>query len=109
MNVIERQIWLRIQVAMAAYSYEIDNNPIMPDWTFDKLAREIDVNVDTSYEGRDNSEIDKWFKYNFDPSTGMWIHKHPDLEGIRGCLAFYRGQDVNRFMQQIRKSLQRMV
>ena len=26
--------------------------------------------------------MDKWFKNHFDPSTGQWIHKHPNLKRI---------------------------
>lgn len=69
----------RIIVAVAAYAYEFENAPIMSDAEFDKLVKEIDTTIDT-----DRPDLDEWFRKNFETDTGMWIHKHPELDKIRG-------------------------
>ena len=67
----------RIKLSVAAYAYEFHSNSIMSDADFDELCQKIDTTVDT-----ENEVLDKFFREDFDPSTGMWIHKHPDLTGI---------------------------
>jgi len=67
----------RIKLSVAAYAYEFHSNSIMSDADFDELCQKIDTTVDT-----ENAVLDKFFREDFDPSTGMWIHKHPDLTGI---------------------------
>ena len=74
----ERQTRLRILVATAAYAYEIANDPIMPDAQYDSMARQIDPSISTG-----NETLDEFFEWEFSCHTGMWIHSHPDLEGIR--------------------------
>lgn len=68
----------RIRLSVAAYAYEVDNNSVMTDGEFDELAKQINPNVDTGH-----ANLDKFFKKNFKPDTGMWIHQHPDLHGIK--------------------------
>lgn len=67
----------RIKVAVAAYAYEIAGAEIMPDAEFDALAASIDLTVAT---GR--PDMDCWFIFNFQPHTGQWIWKHPQLQRI---------------------------
>lgn len=67
----------RIKIAVAAYAYEMLAAPIMSDSEFDALAASIDLTVTTS-----RPEMDIWFMCNFEPHTGQWIWKHPDLQGI---------------------------
>lgn len=73
----ERERQLRIKVAVAAYAYEIKDDPIISDTEYDRLALEIDVRKSTG-----NSHMDKWFLDNFDPSTGMWVRNHPNRKGL---------------------------
>lgn len=68
----------RIFVALWAYAYEIESDPLVPDSTYDKIAHSIDVNVKT-----DNKALDVWFKRNFVADTGQWIHIHPGLERLK--------------------------
>lgn len=68
----------RIRVAVAAYAYEVLDEPVMGDAEFDALADEVQPSVPTG-----NAELDKFFLENFDPFTGIWVHKHPDQEGLR--------------------------
>jgi hypothetical protein len=50
----------------------------MSDHEFDDLCKKVDPTVKTG-----NRKMDNWFKKNFDPSTGQWIHKHPDQSKLR--------------------------
>lgn len=68
----------RIRVAVAAYAYEIENDSIMSDADFDELSRKIDPEVQTG-----NRDLDHFFWSEFTPETGMWIHQHPEIEGLR--------------------------
>lgn len=68
----------RIKLSVAAYAYEIDSNSIMSDGDFDSLCLKINVDIDTG-----NTLLDTFFRDEFNPSTGQWIHKHPELDGIR--------------------------
>lgn len=79
--VVDRQTWVRIKLAKAAYAYEILNNPIMSDDEFDKLALEVDLSIDTR-----RPDLDEFFRKEFSSSTGMWIYKHPDLNRIKFLL-----------------------
>ena len=73
----EKEIANRIKVALYAYAYEIMNKPLTTDAEYDTLARSIRPLMVT---GRPVE--DYFFGEEFSPSTGQWIHKHPDLEGI---------------------------
>ncbi len=74
----EHQTWLRIRVAIAAYAYEFEDEPIMSDGEFDRLCYEVDLRISTT-----NKKMDEWFIAEFEPCTGQWIHDHPDLKGIK--------------------------
>lgn len=70
--------WLRIQVSLGAYAYEMHLHQIMSDQRWDALAKKIRPKMATG-----NRKLDRFFRQQFDPSTGLWIYKHPDLLGIR--------------------------
>ena len=74
---IEKQVRLRIRLSVAAYAYEMCDESIMPDADFDAQCLLIDPSIETG-----NKKMDKFFKEKFNPSTGQWIHKHPELTGI---------------------------
>lgn len=76
-NPVEIERRNRIRLSLAAYAYEFHSDSIMSDGDFDKLALTIDKSVST-----DNATMDAFFKKEFEPDTGQWIHKHPDLVGI---------------------------
>ena len=67
------EIKRRIKLCIAAYAYEVKNDSIMPDATFDEECKKVDVTITTG-----NDKMDKWFKDEFDPCTGQWIHSHPE-------------------------------
>ncbi len=67
----------RIFLCIAAYAYEYENVSLVSDEAFDEAAKAIDVSIDTG-----NPVMDEFFRNEFEPSTGMWIYKHPDIMGI---------------------------
>lgn len=74
---IAKEIWYRIRVSMAAYSYECLNEIFMDDHEFDALSLKIRPEIKTG-----KPILDDFFATKFVPSTGMWIRSHPDLIGI---------------------------
>lgn len=67
----------RIFLCIAAYGYEFQSVSLVSDEAFDAAAQAIDTSIDTG-----NPIMDEFFRTEFSPSTGMWIRKHPDLQGI---------------------------
>ena len=63
----------RIKVSLAAYAYEVLGESIMTDAEYDKLAKSIKLDIDTR-----RPDLDKWFRRNYVPYTGSWIHGHPE-------------------------------
>jgi hypothetical protein len=68
----------RIKLAIWAYAYEIENVSLVPDCVYDVECRLVDLSVATA-----RGDLDAWFCSSFDPSTGMWIHHHPELNKIQ--------------------------
>lgn len=87
---VEKQTRLRIKLTIAAYAYEVMNHSIMSDADFDKKCLEVDLSIDTG-----NEELDKFFREEFDPSTGQWIHKHPEKRKIGYLLDKYYNIENN--------------
>lgn len=75
---IETERRHRIRLSVAAYAYEFDNTSIMSDADFDELAKQIDPEVMTGHV-----VLDQFFRTEFQPDTGQWIHKHPELERVK--------------------------
>lgn len=84
---IEKETWRRIRCAVATYAYELDDNPIMTDAAWDKLAQSIDPRRGTCHP-----LLDEFFATHFSPMTGMWIHKHPELGKIQRIYKAYYGR-----------------
>lgn len=68
----------RINVALWAYAYEVMDDPLVSDEKYDEVCREINPSISTG-----NVIMDEFFRNEFDSSTGMWIYKHPNIEGLR--------------------------
>lgn len=77
-NSVEREIKRRIMISIYAFAYEIENDSLISDGEYDKLAMELDLEIRTG-----NKIMDRFFENEFDASTGMWIYKHPGLERIK--------------------------
>lgn len=67
----------RINVALWAYAYEIMDDPMVTDEMFDRVCGEIRPEIETGH-----GTLDAFFREEFNPSTGMWIHKHPEWQGL---------------------------
>lgn len=78
---VEQERRNRILLSIAAYAYEIENDPVMGDSDFDALAFEIKPEVLTGHP-----VLDEFFQTEFSPSTGMWIRKHPEIESVANRL-----------------------
>lgn len=74
---VEKQTRLRIQLSVYAYSYEMIDVSLISDFKFDQMCKEVKPEIETG-----NKKLDKFFKTQFDPSTGMWIRNHPELNNI---------------------------
>ena len=74
---ISRETRLRILVSVYAYAYEIMADPLVSDGQFDEIASAVNINVDTL-----RPNLDAFFRAEFDPCTGSWICRHPELSGI---------------------------
>lgn len=74
---VERERRNRIRLAVYAYAYELRDESLATDHEFDQLARSIDPAVTTG-----NAVLDQFFRDHYQPDSGMWIHQHPDLDGI---------------------------
>lgn len=74
---IEREVYRRILIAVAAYAYEVKDTTILSDREFDRIAQRINPRVGTCHP-----VLDEFFATHFSPMTGMWIHHHPELDKI---------------------------
>jgi hypothetical protein len=74
---INKEIQNRIRLSVAAFSYEYQSDSIMSDAEFDALAKQINPKESTG-----NDVMDRFFREQFEPDTGMWIHNHPNLRGL---------------------------
>lgn len=80
----------RIRLAVAAYAYEFENVSIISDSDFDALAKKINpeqTTIDEHTRVYPNlveryTVLDNFFKTEFSPDTGQWIHKHPELDRV---------------------------
>jgi len=73
----ERERRLRIQVTMAANAYEMEDCQFMDDAMYDISCRRIIPKVSTNHP-----VLDKFFREEFTPYTGMWIWQHPELDKV---------------------------
>jgi hypothetical protein len=68
-------------VALAAWAYERYAEPIMSDAEFDALALAIQPHLKTGH-----AKLDRFFATKFNPSTGQWVWKHPELDRLDASL-----------------------
>jgi hypothetical protein len=86
-DVVCEQIRIRIKVSVAAYAYEFEDDPIISDEEFDKLSLTINPEILTG-----NDMMDKFFREEFDPNTGSWVHHHPEKEKLKTLVKFWRNK-----------------
>jgi tRNA/tmRNA/rRNA uracil-C5-methylase (TrmA/RlmC/RlmD family) len=73
----EKETRRRIRLAVWAYAYEIKSSPVVSDAVFDVECYQVNLAIDTGMP-----HLDGWFRKNFKPHTGQWIHNHPQLDRI---------------------------
>lgn len=72
---IERERRTRVRLCVAAYAYEVMDQPLITDAEYDRLAYSSDPTIQTGH-------LDDWWRVNFQPHTGQWILSHPELTGV---------------------------
>jgi hypothetical protein len=82
--VVDNETRLRIRVAIYAYSYEYEADALVSDAEFDDLCSQVNLEINTR-----RPDLDKWFRSEFNPYTGQWIHNHPELDKIKEIYNFY--------------------
>lgn len=88
---VDNEIRLRIKLAVYAYAYEFETTSLISDAEFDRLCGLVDLDIDTR-----RPDLDKWFRENFSPHTGQWIHSHPELHLIKKIYEkFYKSSKKN--------------
>lgn len=84
---VEIETRRRIMVAVWAYAYEFEDETVVPDAHFDAECRLINPSISTT-----RPDLDMFFRTNFHPDTGMWIHKHPELHKVKDTYnRYYKG------------------
>lgn len=82
-------------MSVAAYAYEMMDDPIMSDAAYDELSKLIDLSVDTG-----NEEMDNFFRTEFADYTGSWVRKHPDQARLHDLyvmkLNYLRNKEANK-------------
>lgn len=75
----------RIRLSVFAYAYEFEDDPLISDGEFDRLASLIDKTKSTG-----NEKLDAFFAKHFEPDTGMWIRVHPELDKLKALYFMYK-------------------
>ncbi len=89
-GIIKEETRDRIILAVYAYAYELQADPLVSDGEYDRLSKLIDTDIKTG-----NDKMDKFFKEEFSPDTGQWIHKHPELRKIAEIYETYFKGELN--------------
>lgn len=76
----------RIKIAVAAWAYEFGPHPIMSDKDYDALAELVHQE---RHIATGNHRLDRFFQREFNPDTGMWVHRHPNKAGLENIYARY--------------------
>jgi hypothetical protein len=83
-NLVEQVRRDRIKIAVAAWSYERGYRHTMTDTEYDELSQRVHSQRNTA---TGNHRLDRFFQRHFDPDTGLWIHRHPDLASVERIYA----------------------
>lgn len=74
---VAEEIKRRINVAVRAYAYEFKNTSLVSDADFDEECKKVDVSIRTG-----NPVLDEFFSTEFVDYSGVWVRRHPDLQGL---------------------------
>lgn len=81
---VEKQRRIRILLSLYAYAYEYKACSIVSDAEYDNLALQVDTSISTG-----NKKLDHFFKREYLPHTGQWIHKHPEKDKLEAMYIQY--------------------
>jgi hypothetical protein len=81
---VEKQRRIRILLSLYAYAYEFKARSIVSDADYDHLALQVDTLISTG-----NKKLDTFFKREYNPYTGQWIHKHPEKNKLEALYTQY--------------------
>ena len=85
----------RIRLSIFAYAYEFESDSLISDGDYDRLSYKIDKNRSTG-----NEKLDKFFREEFEPDTGQWIHKHPELDKLRALYFMWKNNfDYSKYLR----------
>jgi len=84
----------RIRVALWAYAYEVKQDPLVDDATFDAVAATIDVTTTTK-----RPDLDEFFRREFSPHTGQWVWKHPEIGKLEAMYIMQRAPEANNLLR----------
>lgn len=87
---ISEQIRVRMRVTVAAYAYEFLDKSIMSDADFDRQCALVKPGIKTN-----RPDLDRFFRFDFSPDTGMWIRDHPALDEVESY--YYRLESAGAF------------
>ena len=76
-DIMGRERKRRIKLAVWAYAYELMAHSVVDDGTFDRECLKVDLTQSTG-----NAVLDAWWRENFKPWTGMWVHNHPGRDRL---------------------------
>jgi hypothetical protein len=94
-SIVEVQRRHRIRLSVFAYAYEFESESLISDGEYDRLSQMIDSNIKTGHK-----KLDKFFATEFEPDTGMWIRKHPELDKVRALHFMWKNNfDYARYLR----------
>lgn len=85
---VAEEIELRFKVALYAYAYEIESEPLVTDAEYDRLAAQIDPKRVTG-----DAKLDKFFAKEFAAHTGSWVHAYPYMKKLEKA---FRDHDIGK-------------
>ena len=93
----------RIRLSIAAYLYETgDEFQLMTDAEYDRISYQINTSVGTGHP-----VLDKFFREEFQPDTGQWIHKHPELDKLIQRIYNLKQRNMEKNTNGLRKTQKR--
>ena len=75
----ENEKRMRILLCIWACSYEFCDESLVSDAKFDEMAIKAES---TKHLSTGNDALDRWWKSEFSPYTGQWVHTHPELNKL---------------------------
>lgn len=73
----------RIHISVCACAYEVYSHSFISDDLYDLRSKEIDATLNTG-----DKVLDKFFRGEFNPCTGMWVYSHPHLSDLRALTLY---------------------